>query len=112
MLTLTQVELTRLRALANGVVAREAVAGRGRFTTTVKLNPSGARVHLVVQAGTPMPADPLARLGDVCDLMATELRLERNPLGLPAFRTHEPLFEGGDTPEYWFDVTRLGDGEE
>lgn len=101
---LEESELTRIRSIAHAVIGEANREERTRSLVQVRRIPQGARINVSLQEGTPRPADPLTYLGGLCDRIVSELRLERDTLGRPAFQTEEATFTSGDSPVFSFEV--------
>lgn len=101
---LDEQQLTRIRALANAIIAEENRHGSTRTVARVRRTGKGAEVTVAFQEGTPRPSDPLGHLGSLCDRITSELRLERDSLGRRMFDTSESTFTSGDSPTFSFEV--------
>src|SRR5687768_8454801 len=99
---LTTHEFSRLRNIANAIVAQENKQSPTRYNVAVRPGKDAARVVVSLQSGTPRPDDPLTSLGSLCDQIVSELRLERTEDGKPIYATEESQFTSGDNPTFYF----------
>lgn len=97
-------QLSRLRAIANAVVAGANRREKAQCQVSVRRTVSGADVNLNYRPGVAKPRDALGYLGDLTDSIRSELRLEKNSIGDPIYTTTESTFTSGDDPSFQFQV--------
>ncbi len=99
-------ELSRVRSIANTVVADSNRTNKTQAQVQVRRTVAGAEINLHYRSGTKLPGDALGFLGDLLDGIRNELRLEKNSINDPLYETTESVFETGDEPKFQFQVKR------
>lgn len=100
-------ELSHIRMLANGVVARSNASHKWAAAVEVRRLEKGASISLAMRPGTEKPREPMLELGDLADEIRNELRLERTSLGAAVYGTSETTFESDGNPVFHFNTWRL-----
>jgi hypothetical protein len=103
---LNEKQLSRIRAIAHGVVSSANQRTPWGFAVEVKRADPGAHLRITLRGGS-RPSDPLMELGDLADDIRNEMRLAKTSLGYPVYGTSESVFESGNDPVFEFDVWLL-----
>lgn len=100
-------ELSRIRMLANNVIARSNTENPYACAVGVRRDGEGARVTISYRSGKDLPDDYLSVLGDLADTIRTDLRLEKTRIGNSIYGTGESTFESGANAYFTFEVWLL-----
>lgn len=100
-------ELSHIRMIANGVVARANEKNDWAAAVDVRRAVKGATITVSLRPGSEKPGDVMLELSDIADGIRMEFRLERNKIGAAVYGTSESTFETEGNPSFQFNVWRL-----
>ncbi len=100
-------ELSHIRMIANGVVARANEKNKWASAVEARRSENGAAITVSLRSGSERPAEVMLELSDIADAIRMEFRLERNKIGAAVYGTSESTFESEGNPSFSFNVWRL-----